>query len=266
MPRIIPNTTSQADYNAATIFGGSGIYTTGFVNITGSALCLLRLYYGRQGQAQFTDDIVLAPGTYALLGTEEQPLAGLAVKDFIGGNHVQFSGALFGPKEVAVIAGSPANASVSSSGTVTPIAGVSQLGYVEFSAPVTISATTELTANTIVALPPLSFDGLSTVLLEFQAPECVIIQNAAGNRCFFVLFDDTGSGAQPIGQLGSIRDDSGNNQIGAPIRLSREFPPANGSHTFSVRAYRSNANATVNAGAGGAGTSFPGYLRATLAV
>jgi len=132
-----------------------------------------------------------------------------------------------------------------------------QFAYQEFTSPVTISATASGSADTIVTAPKITTDGFETIRIEFYAPEILITQNASGNACKVYLFED----GSVIGELGRIRDDSGNNQISAPFNVARQFLSAKGDRTYSVRAIRSNANATVNAGAGGSTNFMPGFLR-----
>jgi hypothetical protein len=50
-----------------------------------------------------------------------------------------------------------------------------------------------------------------------------------------------------------------------PITISgfRRMTPSNASHTYSIRASRTTANGTVNAGAGGSGNVVPSFIQIT---
>lgn len=121
-----------------------------------------------------------------------------------------------------------------------------------------ISATTEASANNIVAASAFTFDGSTAVIIEAFFPDA----NAIGAwTCNFVLWDNT-AGAS-IGLLGSVTLAAG--ALSGPLLFRRRLTPANGSRTYSIRAFRGTANGNVNAGAGGVGAKMPGYIRITKA-
>ena len=142
---------------------------------------------------------------------------------------------------------------------IGPISGVTrlELSYVEFTAPVNVTATTEATANTIVTGGAIAYDGSTVVRIEFFAPNANV--DAGGvHDLWLVLYD----GASSIGFLG-IMSSLGVGYQFIPMNLSRRLTPSNASHTYSVRAYVDYGTGNVGAGAGGVGNSMPGFIRVT---
>ena len=122
------------------------------------------------------------------------------------------------------------------------------LAYTEFTGNVSITATTEATANTIVTAAAVTFDGATACMVEFFCPE---LQSGTSIVTAW-LYDGTS-----IGALGS-HNIAGH--AGLPARLSRKLTPSNASHTYSVRASVDAGTGTANAAAGGAGVFMPGYI------
>jgi hypothetical protein len=128
-----------------------------------------------------------------------------------------------------------------------------ELDYVQITSPVSVTATTEGTANTVVTANSVTFDG-SAVIIEFFTNGVINGANGFTNLC---LFQDGSS----IGILGFTGDSAGTDSQAVLIR--RRMSPAAGAHTYSIRAFRQTANSTVAAGAGGAATNMPAYIRIT---
>jgi hypothetical protein len=100
-----------------------------------------------------------------------------------------------------------------------------ELDYVEITSPVSITATTEATANTVVTSSSVSYDGSTTVMIEFRT---------VANTSFV-----------------------------SSQYLARRLTPSNASHTYSVRATTTSGTSTVDAGAGGNGATAPAFIRIT---
>lgn len=130
--------------------------------------------------------------------------------------------------------------------------------YVEVNASVTISATTAASATTIITGTTFTPDGNTKYKIEFGIEDVTLTGNAAGNACIFHLYD----GATNLGRV-AVLSSAGTTTLDAPVVNSREFTPSNASHTFSIRAHRTNANCTAVAGVGGADVAFPIWLRTT---
>lgn len=126
-----------------------------------------------------------------------------------------------------------------------------EYAYTEFTSAVSITATTEGTANTVVTASAVTFDGSTVVLIEFSAPS---VKAGTGN-IIMCLFED----GTAIGNIG-FNDNAGKF---VPMRLGRRRTPANGSRTYSVRAFVDAGTGSVTGGAGGAGANVPGWIRIT---
>lgn len=148
---------------------------------------------------------------------------------------------------------------VGSAGVLADMPPGREVAYSEFTSNVTVSATTEATATTVVTASAYTFDGATSVLIEMFVPRH-ITSATAGDNCTYVLYD----GANSIGLLTIVTSPS-TSGWGGPVCLSRKLVPSAGSHTYSLRAFRVTANATAGAGAGGTAALLPGYIRITKA-
>lgn len=134
----------------------------------------------------------------------------------------------------------------------------SELTYNEFTSNVTVTATTEAGANTVVTATAFTSDA-TPVIIEFFAPSVLLFAGTAGAiNC--VLFED----GSPIGVL-AYAENSAADAFQLPVLGRRRLTPTAASHTYSIRAHRNGGNGTIAAGAGGAGAYVPGYIRITKA-
>jgi len=133
----------------------------------------------------------------------------------------------------------------------------SELAYVEFTADVSVVATTAAGATTIVTAAAVTFDGSTAVWVEFQAAR-VETSSVTAIPSIIDLWD----GASDLGILGSVLNAT--NAIATPFSRARRLTPSSGSHTFSVRGWQpSGGPYVIRAGAGGAGVNLPGHIRIT---
>lgn len=133
-----------------------------------------------------------------------------------------------------------------------------ELDYAQFTAPVSITATTEATANTVVTGAAVVYNGSQIVMIEFSCPYATP-DVTSGSSLTFWLYEDGSS----IGKFGLHIAQASVNAF-TPIRLAHRKTPTNASHTYSVRCSLSAAGTgSVGAGAGGAGLYMPGFLRIT---
>jgi hypothetical protein len=139
--------------------------------------------------------------------------------------------------------------------TTGPIPFGTIISYTEYTAAVTVNTTTEATAVTVVTAPAFVANGTDAFFLEFFSPQ---VANGAAGNTLFVIYD----GASSIGGILSQQTQS---SVFWPVLLKRRLVPAAGVRTYSIRAYEATAAGTVNAGAGGSGVFFPGYLMITKA-
>jgi hypothetical protein len=94
----------------------------------------------------------------------------------------------------------------------------------------TIAATTAAGADTVLSFPPLTFDGVTPIIVEFFVPSVSI--NTAGSAIYVNLWD----GATDLGYWGQqLPVNTGQNW---PIVLRRRLIPSAGTHTFTIKAWK----------------------------
>lgn len=132
-----------------------------------------------------------------------------------------------------------------------------ELAYTEYTANVTISATVEASATTIVTASSLDLDG-QAILVEFYCPRLDVADTA--DDVLLTLWD----GSTDLGRL-SWQIVTGAD-IAWPVHLARKITPTVGSHTYSVRGWKVGAGSAVaNAGSGTSGSLLPGFIRVSRA-
>lgn len=142
--------------------------------------------------------------------------------------------------------------------------GVTVFDYVEITAPVTITATTAATATTCITGNAVTYDGVTAVIIEAYFVSLSITPATAVPH--FVVIELYQDGTD----LGTIAQMTGD-VIASAMTMTcigrRRMTPTAGSHTYSLRGWKSIAGdtASVQAGAGGAGTLYPSYLRVATA-
>ena len=135
--------------------------------------------------------------------------------------------------------------------------GITQLSYVEFTAGVTVSSTTEATPTDVVDAAALTFNGSTLVCVEFYSPQ--VFPNAASNSLVINLWD----GATNLGKIAVVQESAASGLVVVPVLVRRYLTPSAASHTFKIQAWMSAGTGTIQGGAGGAGNNLPGYIRVT---
>lgn len=135
-----------------------------------------------------------------------------------------------------------------------------ELDYVQITSAVNPTATSEATANTVVTGSAIAYDGSTVVLIEFFT-EGAITPAVNGAYMFIVLYD----GSSSIGLWGYCQNLTGAASFAMPVLLQRRLTPSAGTHTYSVRAFCSSGTGSIAAGAGGAATNMPAFIRITKA-
>lgn len=144
-----------------------------------------------------------------------------------------------------------------SQGLLASLAGY-KFAYNEFTSNVAITALTEATANTIVSVAGVQFDGATEVVIDFR---CVAVHHTVQfAQTQVVVFD----GATAIGQIGLWHAPDATTYQATNFVPFRMTPTA-GTHTFSICAFTNVATASFIAGPGGAGNFAPGFIRVTRA-
>jgi len=135
--------------------------------------------------------------------------------------------------------------------------GNAQLAYVEYTGAVTVSATSEGSPNDVVAAGSLTFDGTTRICIEFYSPR-IDVGATAGSFVVVNLWDGDST------DLGRIAVHALASSVSSCL-VRRFLTPPNASKNYKIKAWRVNSNGTIQAGAGGAGVSMPGYVRITKA-
>lgn len=139
-----------------------------------------------------------------------------------------------------------------------------QLDYAQITANATFTATSDATADAIVTGSAVTYDGATAVVVEFYCQRVDLNSIASGAQCVINLYQD----GSDIGRLAQFGPGMGGTSAGAGMAMSgrRRLTPSAGSHTYSIRAWATAASTgTLQAGAGGAATSVPAFLRITRA-
>ena len=134
-----------------------------------------------------------------------------------------------------------------------------ELDYVENTSGLSVTATSEATAQTYISSNSVSLDGSTRIKLEVFIDGIVNGNSGSVN----VLFYD---GSTCLGIVFRVLAPSGAGQYRFPAGLGVMYlTPSNGSHTFHVKAYRGTANGNLLAGAGGTDVDLPSFLRVSEA-
>jgi len=122
-----------------------------------------------------------------------------------------------------------------------------ELVYNEITSNVSITATNEASANTVVTASSVEALG-SPLVIEFFTPRAT----SGSTWVSFFLYQDGSS----IGNWGGPVGATANS-----VFLARRLTPALGSHIYSVRASVDGGTGTVSAGVGGSGNFLPAFIR-----
>lgn len=128
-----------------------------------------------------------------------------------------------------------------------------------FTGNVSITATTEATANTVVTAGAIAFDGSTVVDIQFFCPG-VSFQATNGVDVIAWLYD----GSSSIGKIEQGRNSASQSHIQV-FNATVQITPSAATHTYSVRMTTSSGTSVANAGAGGAGVFYPGFIKISIA-
>ena len=130
---------------------------------------------------------------------------------------------------------------------------LAQLDYVEYTGNVSITATSEGTADTVVTGTSKAYVA-EKMWVEFFSPNATP-QATTDARLNFLLYE----GATVRGIFGYL-ETPGSATDDKPVLLRRRITPSAGTFSWIVKAYVSTGTGTVRAGAGGSGNLVPGYI------
>lgn len=144
-------------------------------------------------------------------------------------------------------------------GTSASVSPGYEYDYVESTTPLSVTATSEGTAQTFISGGSVSYDGSTKICIEFFAPRIKPDANAGRYIVVIVLEDST-----VLGQFALLRTPAAGTDD-KPVLVRRFRTPSAGSHAYTVKAWVSAGTGSIDVGAGGAGTDIPAYLRITKA-
>lgn len=131
--------------------------------------------------------------------------------------------------------------------------------YVQITSNVSITATSEATANTCITGSAVTYDGSTTVYVEVFCP--ALAPDPTATRSLTVWLYD---GSSSIGAFANVYSQH-NNSNTYPLHGFRKLTPSAASHTYSIRCSVSAGTGTFSANTGGTGVYIPAFLRITKA-
>jgi hypothetical protein len=140
-----------------------------------------------------------------------------------------------------------------------------QLDYVEITAAVTITSTTDGASGGTAVIDgnAITYDGNLRIRVEFYAPYALQEQNVDSN-----LIANLYDGTADLGRLCNMDTvNSGTVPNVTPFYGVRFLTPSAGSHTYHIRGWKTNSGSTssIGAGAGGSAAYMPAFMRITVA-
>lgn len=128
-----------------------------------------------------------------------------------------------------------------------------EVSYVAISGSISLTATTEAAATSIVDAAPIVCNGADAYWIEFYAPYFVP-PSSAGFYSYFPLFDNGVS----IGYLGLFETPASGADY-KPLFMKRRIVPTAGTHTFGIRGFGPSPS-TVGVGGGTISDFANGYI------
>jgi hypothetical protein len=132
-----------------------------------------------------------------------------------------------------------------------------EVGYTQFTSAVSVTATTDATADTVVSSGAITYEAVPH-LIEFFVRAARPDSGAAGRNLNIALYDSTTS----LGLIGLVQTPAAAT-MWVPVYAMRRLTPTAASHTYIVKAWVNAGTGNIDAGAGGAGVGMPGFIRIT---
>ncbi len=135
-----------------------------------------------------------------------------------------------------------------------------QLDYVQITAAVTVTATSDGNSNgtAIIDGNAVTYDGSTRIKIEFYCPWLSL--SAGGQDTIINLYD----GTTDLGRMGLLVTAASGTL--ATMYAARFLTPSAASHTYHIRGWiTGGSSATIEAAAGGASTYMPAWYRITVA-
>ena len=130
-----------------------------------------------------------------------------------------------------------------------------EVAYTSWSSNVSVTATTEGTANSLASTGAITYENVPH-LIEVFSPKCT--PPASGVQMFVTLYDST----TVIGRFVTAEVNA-TGAIGLPFYVGHRLVPSAASHTYNVKAHVISGTGTMAGGAGGSAAFLPGFIRIT---
>lgn len=132
-----------------------------------------------------------------------------------------------------------------------------EIDYVAITANVSITATAEGSANTIITGTSFTSDG-TAIMIEVQTPE-LRPPTVDGGKTIVLLYE----ASTLIGYIGQTRSSSGTTAILAPACMKIRLTPSSGTRQYIVKGIVTSGTGVFGADTGGTGKDVGAYLRIT---
>lgn len=136
--------------------------------------------------------------------------------------------------------------------------GSTELSYVEVTSSLTVTATSDATAQTFVSSAAIAYDGSTRILIEIWCP----YMDITGNQAIVLNLYD---GSTDLGRIANLETVNGSGLTSETVSGKRFLTPSAATHTFHIKAWKTAGTGTVGAQAGGTATYMPAWLRITTA-
>lgn len=137
---------------------------------------------------------------------------------------------------------------------------ITEYDYVESTGTLSVTATTEGTAQTFITGNSVSYDGSTKICVEFFCPRARASTDAANRYMVIDLYQDS----TILGHYALLRTPAAGSDD-KTVFARRFITPSAGSHAYIVKAYVSGGTGEFTPEPGGTGASLPAYLRVTKA-
>lgn len=128
-----------------------------------------------------------------------------------------------------------------------------EIDYVTRTSDLSVTATSEATAATVIASTSLSYDGTPVIVTCYAA---YVAAGLSGTIVHDLYVDST-----IIGRIAQHTNASASVQFVVPMMTATTYTPSAGTRTFTWKAWRGTADGVIKAASGGTGAYQAAYIR-----